>query len=244
MWASHLEAEPTNTWLGHGAFFSDPVCFTDKVIHGFNAWVGTGQLLTVPAVFEGDLERDVYFPQAGGEGDDSIYWDLNAPFGQYQAGKWETIKTPMEHIGMFGREGAVIPVGKDHHTVTQEKGIGRTTPDGVDVLLDGEGGVVGLDDFRAIRIFPRSQEGKTYKGSWIEDDGISADPSKTIISVTYSSGEKEIEVEAKFEENGFKTLWGNKLYVILPQGDERKVKGEKEVVEKDGKRMHLIEVVA
>jgi hypothetical protein len=40
----------------------------------------------------------------------------------------------------------VIPIGKDYHTITQTVGPSRTTIDGVDVVLETEGGVVGIDD--------------------------------------------------------------------------------------------------
>ncbi|WVQ79018.1 hypothetical protein IAT38_001110 [Cryptococcus sp. DSM 104549] len=226
MWESHLHATPPNAWLGFGPFSSDPALFTPPILDGFDAWLGLGQLLTAPALFPGQLTREVYFPKSHA-GDESLYFDLHAPYGQYRAGGRAVVATPLEHAGLFAREGAVVPVGKRYHTVTQVKGPGRTTPDGVDVLLESEGGLVGLDDWRGVRIFP-GKDGKTYTGHWTEDDGISAQPEKTVVQVKYTGKQDEVEVGVSFEEYGFETLWGKTLAVILPVGDERKVVGGKE----------------
>lgn len=172
------------------------------------------------------LTREVYFPKSSPE-DRSLYFDLHAPFRTYTAGSRATVATPLEHFGLFAREGAVIPVGKDYHTVTQEKGPSRTTPDGVDVQLESEGGVVGLDDWRGLLIFP-GKDGKQSEGRWTEDDGISMKPEKSVVGVKYSGGEENVKVELKWEEHGFKTLWEGTVWVALPQADARKVEGAKE----------------
>ncbi|WRT65669.1 uncharacterized protein IL334_002614 [Kwoniella shivajii] len=239
MWLSHKEALPSTAWLGYGPFASDPVLYTPEILEGFDAWLGIGSILVCPALFEGQLTREVYFPK-GGQDDESLYFDLHAPYGRYRAGSRKTIATPLEHFGLFAREGAVIPVGKNYATVTQQEGPSRTTPDGVDVQLENEGGLVGLDDWRGIRIFP-STSGKTFEGQWVEDDGISAKPSKTIIKIVYTGKEDEVEVKVSFVENGFQTLWGKQLDVLLPVGDERKIKGAKEGV-KDGKKIWTVSI--
>ncbi|WVO13308.1 hypothetical protein L204_100921 [Cryptococcus depauperatus] len=51
--------------------------------------------------------------------DQSLHFDLNAPYGSYRAGTKVTIATPLEHFGMLARKGAVIPIGKWYETVTQ-----------------------------------------------------------------------------------------------------------------------------
>ncbi|WVF67168.1 hypothetical protein IAT40_001914 [Kwoniella sp. CBS 6097] len=239
MWESHVDAVPSTAWLGYGPFASDPVLYTQEILEGFDAWLGVGSILVCPALFEGQLTREVYFPKSSPE-DKSLYFDLHAPHRQYLAGSRATIATPLEHFGLFAREGSVIPVGKNYATVTQTAGPARTTPDGVDVQLESEGGLVGLDDWRGVRIFP-SASSQSYTGSWIEDDGISSNPAKTVITVTYKGSEKEVEVEIKFEENGFKTLWGNKVDVFLPAGDERAVKGGQES-QRDGKKVWTVKV--
>ena len=222
MWRSHLHAQPTNAPLFYGDFAADPELFTPELLNGFDAWLGPGTLLSTPALHEGELSRHVYLPRASPR-DRALYFDLHSPYGAHTAGSWVTISTPIEHIGLFAREGSIVPIGKPQATVTQVSGPGRTHTDGVDVLLESEGGVVGLDDWRGVQIFP-SEEGQ-YVGEWIEDDGISYDPAKSIIEVTYTANKDEVKVSAKWKEHGFKPLWRNTLHVILPMKDQRKIKG-------------------
>ena len=225
MWESHIEGNPTNAPLFYGPFSTDPVLYTEKMINGFSAWCGVGRILTAPALFEGQLTQDVYFPKSSPD-DKSLYFDWNAPHGKHVAGTWATVGTPLEHGGMFVREGAVIPVGKDYATVTATSGSPRTHVDGVDVVLESEGGVVGVDDWRGVLLFPGT-EGKTYIGSWTEDDGISSDPEKLVIEVSYTGTEDEVKVSVTAEQLGFNPLWKGTLHVILPTGDQRKVVGTK-----------------
>ncbi|EJT47313.1 glicosidase [Trichosporon asahii var. asahii CBS 2479] len=228
MW-NHERAEPTNAWLGWGAFASDANVYED--LEGFDAWIGEGQLLSVPQLWEGGLTRDVYFPQAGAT-DDSLYFDLHPPHRTFRAGTHATIATPLEHMGLFAREGAVIPVGKSYHTVTQREGPGRTTPDGIDVVLEDEGGVVGLDDWRGVELFPGYTEGKTYTGEWVEDDGISAPPVRARVELTYTSGASgaSVKVKARWLEHAFRPAWGSTLAVLLPVGDTRRVVGAEQSI--------------
>ncbi len=195
-------------------------------MNGFMAWLGPGQILTVPALHEGDLSQRVYFPKSSHK-DESLYFDLHAPYNSHTAGSWATISTPLEHLGLFAREGSVIPVGKDIATVTQKTGPSRTTTDGVNVLLEEEGGVVGLDDWRGVKIFP-SEQG-SYKGDWTEDDGISSDPAVSVIEVTYTASKDSVKVQAKWRKHDFKPLWKDTLHIILPVQDIRSVEGGKEV---------------
>lgn len=237
MWGSHLDCEPTNAWLGWGDFASDPEVYSEDVLDGFDAWIGAGKLLSAPALHEGEFTRTVYLPKSSDD-DTSVYFDLNSPHGAYPAGTRVTIATPLDHMGLFAREGAVIPIGKGVHTVTQRTGPARTTPDGVDILLEEEGGVVGLDDWRGVEIFPT--EGK-YSGQWIEDDGISLKPARAVVQVDYEGGKDEVVVTAKFVEHDFEPLWGNTLHVLLPQRDDRKVKGA-EAVQMDGRTAWVVSV--
>lgn len=227
MWDSHLHANPTNAWLGYGDFAQDAALYQEGIIDGFDAWIGCGQLLSCPALVEGMLSREVYFPKAS-QNDSAVYYDLHAPYGTHTAGTRSTIATPLEHMGLFAREGAILPIGKRQHTVTARKGPARTHTDGVDVQLDSEGGLVGLDDLRGVYIFPPppgSGRNATYEGEWIEDDGISAKPDLAIVSVSYRATSKEVEVSLKWKEHKFEPLWGNTVWVVLPVTDERPVKG-------------------
>jgi len=226
MWNSHLHAIPTTLPLFFGEFASDPTLYTPKLLEGFDAWIGPGQLLSAPALYEGMFSREVYFPKSS-PNDGSLYFDLHEPYGRHQAGTWTTIATPWEHAGLFAREGAVIPIGKDCATVTQTSGPARTNIDGVDTVLESDGGVVGLDDWRGVRIFPGT-DGRKHKSTWIEDDGVLAEPERTMIEVTYSSKSEEVVVSCMFVESGYVPLWGRELHVVLPVGDGRVVKGVKE----------------
>lgn len=238
MWGSHLEAEPTNAWLGWGDFAADPEVYTPEVLDGFDAWIGTGKLLSAPALYEGQLNRTVYFPKAF-ENDNSLYFDLHSPHGRHHAGTRATVATPLEHMGLFAREGAVIPVGKHYHTVTQKSGPARTTPDGVDIQLEDEGGLVGLDDYRGVQIFPGEQG--SYTGTWIEDDGISAKPARAVIEVSYTATKDEVRLSAKFTEHDFKPLWGTSLHVFLPVSDGRPV-AKAEPVQRGDRTAYLVSV--
>ena len=238
MWESHLKVDPTNAPLQYGGFSADPVLYSDAALLGFDAWIGTGQLLSCPALHEGMLQREVYFPKSS-PSDKSLYFDMHAPHGKYAAGSIATISTPLEHMGLFAREGSVIPIGKDCHTVTEMKGPGRTTPDGVDVVLESDGGVVGLDDWRGVEIFPGI--GK-YKGSWTEDDGISLKPAKTVVLIEYEANEKEVKVQTSFTERSFNVLWGKEVRIVLPMGDTREVVGAKAVERYKEREVFVVDV--
>jgi len=233
MWRSHLYAEPPNAPLFYGPFATDPILYTQPLLEGFDAWLGVGQVLTAPQLFQGGLTRKVYFPRSS-PADRSLYFDLHAPFATHRAGEWATVGTPLEHAGLFAREGAVVPIGKDMATVTALSGPPRTHTDGVDVVLDtdhGGGGQVGADDWRGVMIFPgpatagSKSKSSSYSGEWIEDDGISSEPVGTCrVRVSYTSGE-EIGVEVGLDDRGFKPLWAWRLHVVLPAGDKRVVSG-------------------
>lgn len=230
MWDSHLNANPFNAWLGYGEFAQDAALYEESNINGFDAWIGCGQLLSCPALEEGMRTREAYFPKASAD-DEAVYYDIHAPYTIHRAGTRAMIETPLQHMGLFAREGAILPIGKPQHTVTQLKGPGRTHTDGVDVVLESEGGLVALDDLRGLYIFPPppgSKSGVTYEGQWIEDDGISAEPDVAIIGVAYSATDKEVNVRLYWKERKFEPLWGHKVLVVLPVKDGRPVKGAKE----------------
>jgi hypothetical protein len=123
---------------------------------------------------------------------------------------------------LFVREGAIIPIGKEKTTVTALSGPARTHTDGIDVVIESDGGLVSLDDWRGVLLFP-GREGNTYAGEWIEDDGISAEPVVYTVNLSYRGTDDAVEVNVSKEENGFQPLWEGKLHVILPVGDSRKV---------------------
>ncbi|KAH7104911.1 putative glicosidase [Auriculariales sp. MPI-PUGE-AT-0066] len=242
MWESHRTASPPLAPLFFGPFASDPRLYEPDLLDGFDAWIGVGRLLSTPALYEGMLSRPVYFPKASST-DDTLYFDLNMPYARYTAGQTATISTPLEHMGLFAREGAAVPIGKDYATVTALSGPARTHVDGVDVLLESEGGVVGLDDWRGVYIFPGSKDDKSYVASWTEDDGISSKPDTAEIEVTYCGKADAVEVKARWIENKFKPLWDKTLHVLLPVGDVRSVIGATQVVQWRGRPAHVVEIM-
>lgn len=223
MWRSHLNADPPNAPLFYGPFATDPELYTDRMLEGFDAWMGVGQILTAPQLFENSLTREVYFPKAS-SGDKSTYFDLYPPYGTYKAGERATVATPIEHGGMFAREGAIIPIGKEKATVTALSGPAKTHMDGVDVVLESDGGQVGMDDWRGLLLFP-GKNNQTYTGEWIEDDGVSARPETSTFKVTYCGQQNTVEVNVSHEFEGFTPLWKRTIEVILPVGDKRSVTG-------------------
>lgn len=231
MWRSALHAAPPNAPLFYGPFATDPVLYTDKILEGFDAWMGIGQILTAPQLFEGGLTREVYFPKAF-PNDQSLYFDLHAPFGTFKAGQWATIATPIDHGGLFAREGAIIPIGKPKATVTVLSGPARTFSDGVDVVLEDEGGQVSVDDWRGLMLFP-GYEDKTYTGEWIEDDGVSANPDTCTFKFSYRGTADAVMVNVRVINNGFTPLWFGKIHIILPLSDHRVVLNAKQTAWKD-----------
>lgn len=223
MWRSHLHAAPANAPLFYGPFSKDPRLYEPENLDGFNAWMGVGQLLVAPQLFEGGVSQKVYFPRTV-QDDSSLYFDLHAPYKRHKAGESTTIITPIEHGGLFAREGTVIPIGKPKATVTALSGDPRTHTDGVDVILESEGGQVGVDDWRGVLLFP-GVKGDTYSDDWIEDDGISIDPGTYGVKLSYVGKKDTVEVSVTTQENGFNPLWKGKLHVILPVGDVRTVAG-------------------
>ena len=223
MWRSHLHADPPNAPLFYGPFAGDPELYSDQILEGFDAWMGVGQILTAPQLFERGLTREVYFPRASLD-DKKVYFNLYAPYGTHKAGERATVATPIEHGGMFAREGAIIPIGKEKATVTALSGPARTHMDGVEAVLESDGGQVGMDDWRGLLLFP-GNIGQTYTGEWIEDDGVSAKPGTSTFKVTYRGRQDTVEVNVCHELKGFTPLWKRTVDVVLPVGDKRSVLG-------------------
>ncbi|KAJ9092798.1 hypothetical protein QFC21_006674 [Naganishia friedmannii] len=231
-WESHLHAEPPNSWLGHGEFGRDINLYTEEVLNGFDFWLGTGRLLVAGAYFPGQTKKAVYFPQTHLE-DKTPYIRLSqdpaSTIQLFEAGTTDEVDIPLDEFAIFARAGTVLPIGRDHATVTALRGISRIAGDGVEVQLKEEGGVVSLDDWRGIEIFPppvnSTPSNFAGKGNWVEDDGVSRLPKTTIIDVEYTATAEEVVVTARFLKHDFLVAWGSQLWVVLPPGDARKVQG-------------------
>ncbi len=224
MWESHAKSAPANAPLFYGPFANDTLLYTPQILEGFDSWLGVGTLLVAPALYRGMLSREVYFPKTS-PSDMSTYFDLHAPFGRHQAGTRVTVSTPIDHHGLFARQGAIIPIGKPQVTVTAVTGIARTYADGVESRLESEGGRVALDDWRGVLIFPgETDDGAS--GTWTEDDGVSKNPDTLVIKLEYSSTISLISVKATAAQSSFKPLWDRIIHVILPMGDQRPVESD------------------
>ncbi len=243
-WLSHTLAEPPNTWLGYGEFAQDPVCYSDEVLNGFDYWMGTGNLLVAGAYHDGERKKRVYFPRSHRD-DRTPYLRLGSE-EVYTAGQWAEVNIPLEEFAIFARAGTAIPIGKDMATVTCLDGPARIAIDGVATVLDHEGGVVSMDDWRGVEIYPapKGSEDVMGHGEWIEDDGVSLNPEKTVVTVSYKATSEGIDVLAKFKQHRFDVAWGNTMWVNLPVGESRPVVGAAEVVtDVVGKKWFRVDVI-
>jgi alpha-glucosidase (family GH31 glycosyl hydrolase) len=221
-------SEPPNSYLGSGPFAQDPNLFSLEILESFDYWMGTGRLLVAGAFQEGIQRKRVYFPQAY-PGDTTPYIRVSDEINEsYPAGTWAEIDLPLTEFAIFARAGAVIPVGKDHVTVTNSEGIAKTCVGGTEIQVDNDNDSgVSLDDYRGIEIFPPTDASANFRGegTWIEDDGVSRKPTTTVVKVEYRVIGEEIQVEAKFIKREFGVAWGKELWVFLPKGDTRAVQG-------------------
>jgi hypothetical protein len=247
-WESHLHAEPPNSWLGHGEFGRDVNLYSEELLAGFDFWLGTGRLLVAGAYHPSQTRKSVYFPQTSPE-DRTQYirvsQDPKAAAQVFQAGQTAEVDIPLDEFAIFARAGTVLPIGKDHATVTARQGIARTAADGVEVVLKEDGGVVSLDDWRGVEIYPPSgAQDSTFngEGTWIEDDGVSLVPKTTIVRVKYSGDSEGVKVTATFLKRDFDVAWGNEVWVILPPGDDRVVRDATEGKDSHGRRAWKIQV--
>jgi hypothetical protein len=234
-WESHLLSEPPNSYLGSGPFAQDPNLYSAEILEGFDIWLGTGRLLVAGAFQEGQTRKRVYFPQAY-PADITPYIRVTEEsngYEAYPAGTWAEVDIPLAETAIFARAGSVIPVGKDHVTVTAETGLPRTCVGGAEVELGGTSGSesasgVSLDDYRGVEIFPPladQAEGFKGEGVWVEDDGVSREPKCTVVKVSYEVAGDEVVVKAEWLQRDFDVAWGSELLVYLPRGDDRSVKG-------------------
>ncbi|KAH8826837.1 glycosyl hydrolases family 31-domain-containing protein [Flagelloscypha sp. PMI_526] len=236
-WEGALEGKAPMTWLGWDMFEKDPACYDEQVLEGQDFWVGTGRILVAGVYHPGVKERSVYLPSsASSTVPDEGYFDYHAG-NFYAAGQYITVPTPDDHIATFVRAGTIIPIGKPAATVTTKDGLSSTTADGTKIKLVGDGGVVELDDWRGIEIYPppSTSQAKASKWSWewTEDDGeslVDANLPITKVKVEYELLGDEVKVTANWAKKDFVPLW-DELWVGLPKTDLRKVSGaiEKEV---------------
>lgn len=211
---SHLTATPPQRWVGWG-YDKDPEIWSNKLLTDGETQYWLGDSLLVGGVFEsGASTAKVYLPKDHSD-PDLQFLDLNnKPQTYYKAGDWVEIAAKWdESIPILAKVGTAIPVGRPEQTLAVgDKHNPANLPP---------------DDFRAVEIFPPrgSSNGRVFKTTWFEDDGISPPPASiSTFELQYKTTEDTIEVELEKKlQPGFKTAWDN-IVVILPSGDQRSVK--------------------
>lgn len=208
---SHTTAEPPQRWIGWG-YENDPEVWTKYLKNGENQfWMGDA--LLIGGVYEEDVNSaKMYLPKK--DDNDLGYFNLNAPYQHLEAGQWVDIASHWkDSIPVLAKVGAAIPVGKNVQTLSP--GEGSNPAD------------LPADDYRGLELFPpkwnSSGENRTYKCTWLEDDGIAASPQIVEFTVSFKClSEEEIQFEWSSDSSKWTPHW-KELYVILPVGDDRKV---------------------
>ena len=121
-----------------------------------------------------------------------------------------TVEGPINNIALFAHVGTALPVGKPCVTVTAEAGPARTHIDGVEATLDSSNGLVSLDDWRGLEIFPPPPSmpaTEVFHVEWTEDDGESNDFTIARYAVDFSVEGDQIVVNAQWLQLDFKPLW-------------------------------------
>jgi len=239
MLVSHQEAVPPQRWTGWG-YEADPEVWTNKTITDGETQYWLGDALLVGGVYEpGVSQASVYLPKAGD--DDEGFININSPYEHFEAGRWATIDAQWHGAGIpvLAKVGSAIPIGRD-----------------AQVLSPGEKENVAnlpLDDYRGVEIFPppkgKGVDGRWYKTTWYEDDGVSTVRKNRVSSYTIAYRVQGSVVEVTFardESFGFVAPWKS-LTIILPVGDMRDLTIEGQDVElvgtdKAGRRSFRIAV--
>lgn len=209
---SHQTASPPQRWTGWG-YENDKEVWASKVLTDGETqyWLGDSLLIGGNGTFEaGETIAKTYLPKQNA--DDLGFLNLNAPFQHFEAGQWVKIESPWESsIPVLAKVGTGVPVGRSVQTVApgDSKNSAR----------------LPADDYRGVEIFPPpgSSNRRSFKFEWFEDDGISAKPTISTFSVSYSCSEDEVTVEFKHENGAFTPPWMGKIDIIVPHGDSRSV---------------------
>lgn len=246
---SSVEAQPLQRWTGWGPYDQDQMVWNNQILRAGERQYFLGDAFIVGGVFEEDVqETNIYLPTCkdqrteGGDGKEIYYDDgfisIHAPYRHYPSGQWVTIPTPLSNIAVLARVGCVVPVGRSCVTTAS-------------LQLEP---TLTHDDWRGVEIYPSPLYNpigpRTYVGNWREDDGISSSSGISEFSVCYEPKEDSIRVQAKCIAKGFDVLWGWKLWIILPPGEQRCVVSIDELngalvqpeMEKDVRGRHIYQI--
>ncbi|KAA8644757.1 putative alpha-glucosidase [Aspergillus tanneri] len=210
---SHLTASSPQRWIGWG-YETDPEVWTKTLKLGEEQY-WFGDTILVGGVYEpGVSVGKMYLPRKTNSQFDYEYVNMNTPFTYLASGQW--VEVPSEwrtSIPLMARIGGAIPVGQSVQT--------RVPGDGTSASV----AVEELDDYRGIEIFPprSSSHNNVFSTTWLEDDGISSNPSISRYTVRYSSTDDRVVVGfSRDEQSGFVPAWKN-LDITLHKRDERRV---------------------
>ncbi|KAK3064459.1 hypothetical protein LTS18_007021 [Coniosporium uncinatum] len=212
---SHLIACPPQRWVGWG-YEEDPEVWTETLLDGETQyWLGDALLFG--GVFEpGATSARMYLPRR--DEHDPGYVNVNPPYQHFEAGQWVDVEAVWYGSGIpvLAKVGSAIPVGKN----VQVQSPGET---------DGNPADLPEDDYRGVEIFPpKGASGRTFETSWLEDDGIAAQPAISRFIVRYESTEEKITAAFEADRtNKWKPLWED-LDIVLPVGDARNVTSQSE----------------
>lgn len=215
---SHMTATPPQRWVGWG-YDKDPEVWSNKVLTDGETQYWLGDSLLVGGVFEpGASMAKVYLPKDAAD-PDLQFLDLNnKPQTYYEAGQWLKLSAKWdESIPVLAKVGTAIPVGRPEQTLAVGDKLNPAS--------------LPADDYRAVEIFPPkgSSNGRMFKTTWYEDDGISPPPASiSTFILRYATTEDTVEVELEKKlQPAFEPAWRD-LVVVLPVGDQRRVMLDKQ----------------
>lgn len=210
---SHLTAEPPQRWVGWG-YEEDPEVWSQLCRRGETQfWLGDCLVVGSPLEEKSDVAQ-LYLPKKNE--DDPGYINLNEPYQYIEAGQWVFLVARQRgNIATIAKCGTALPVGKD----TQTLSVGEKTNEAR----------LPADEYRGVEIFPppwdEARQQVLYSSTWLEDDGISAEPDIVEFKIKYrclAVDEIEVHFEVQHETATFKPSW-TELHVILPVNDDRKI---------------------
>jgi Glycosyl hydrolases family 31 len=219
---SALEAQPIQRWVGWDPYDGDMNMWNDKILRDGERQFFLGDAFLIGGVYEEDVQQTtLYLPTCKDKGvqnnseidncHDDGFISIHSPYEYYSSGQWATLPTPLSNIAVLARVGSVVPVGRPCVTTASP----QFEP------------TLKLDDWRGVEIYPvpwsNLEEDRIYNGTWREDDGISSNGGVSRFELSYECKQESILVRVQCISKEYEVLWGWKVWVILPVGEERQV---------------------